>query len=140
MTRKIYSTGYTGKNINELKPLLEVLDAFLVDVRFAPTSQIMHWRQVYLKVLLGKKYLHIVNLGNRRYREEGKIEIQNLKLGIQTLLSLERNAVLFCACEQRENCHRRFIIEELEKLGHEVTEIKNWKTFHDSLPKLPFLF
>jgi hypothetical protein len=126
-TNRIYSTGYTGKDINDLKPMLDALDAYLVDVRFSPTSQILHWRQVYLKVLLGRKYLHIPNLGNRTFKEE-KITIQNLKLGVETLLKLEHNTILFCACERAENCHRRMIIAELNKHGIEVEELKTWKT------------
>ena len=67
--KMIYTTGYTGKDINDLKPMLEALDSILIDIRFAPYSQILHWRQMYLKVLLGKKYLHIPNLGNRTFKE-----------------------------------------------------------------------
>ncbi len=123
----IYTTGYTGKDINDLKPMLSALDAALVDVRFAPTSQILHWRQMYLKVLLGRKYLHIPNLGNRTYKEN-KITIQNLKLGVETVLNLEIDVVLMCACEKPENCHRRIIIEELHKRNIETIELETWKT------------
>jgi uncharacterized protein (DUF488 family) len=99
----------------------------LVDIRFAPLSQILHWRQVYLKILLGKQYRHIPNLGNRTYKE-GKITIQNLKLGIETVLKLDTNAVLMCACEKPENCHRRVVIEEFQRRGIETIEIETWKT------------
>jgi uncharacterized protein (DUF488 family) len=127
LTQKIFTTGYTGKDINDLKPMLDALDAVLVDIRFAPLSQILHWRQVYLKILLGKKYRHIPNLGNRTY-QEGKITIQNLRLGVETVLNLETNAVLMCACEKAENCHRRVVIEEFQRLGIETIEIESWKT------------
>ena len=130
----IYTTGYTGKNINDLKPMIDSLDAVLADVRFAPYSQILHWRQVYLKVLLGKKYLHIPNLGNRTYKED-KITIQNLKLGVETILSLETNVVLMCACEKLENCHRRVIVEEFRKREIETVELETWKT-RDSATQL----
>lgn len=123
----IYTTGYTGKDINDLKPMLDAFDAVLVDVRFAPYSQILHWRQMYLKVLLGRKYLHIPNLGNRTYKED-KITIQNLKLGVETVLNLEKNVVMMCACEKPENCHRRIIIEELHKRSIETIELETWKT------------
>jgi uncharacterized protein (DUF488 family) len=136
MSNQIFTTGYTGQNINELKPLVESLEAVLVDIRFSPYSQIMHWRQVYLKVLLGKKYLHLINLGNRTYKEMGKITIQNLQLGIKTLLALNTNAILFCACEKFENCHRRVVADELHKQGIETIEITDWKS--TSLPFLPF--
>ena len=125
--QKIFTTGYTGKDINDLKPMSQALDAILVDVRFAPFSQVLHWRQMYLKILLGKKYLHIPNLGNRTYKEE-KITIQNLKLGVETVLNLEANVVLMCACEKPENCHRRVIIEEFRKRNIETIELETWKT------------
>lgn len=124
---KIFTTGYTGKNINDLKPLLEALDAMLIDVRFAPFSQVMHWRKVYLKVLLGEKYRHVPNLGNRTFKED-KITIQNLKLGLETVLHLDRNCVLMCACDKFENCHRRTISEELARTGIETVELKNWSS------------
>ncbi len=123
---QIYSTGYTGKDINELKPMLSALDAVLVDVRFSPTSQVLHWRQMYLKILLKHRYLHVPNLGNRTYKED-KITIQNLRLGVETLVKADENAVLFCACEKVQNCHRRYIIEALNKQNIEVKELKTWK-------------
>jgi uncharacterized protein (DUF488 family) len=124
---RIYSTGYTGKDINDLKPMLSALDAVLVDVRFSPTSRVLHWRQIYLKILLKHKYLHIPNLGNRTFKED-KITIQNLQLGVETLLKLDENAVLFCACDKIQNCHRRYIIEALNKQNIEVEELQTWKT------------
>ncbi len=127
MTQKIFTTGYTAKNINDLRPMLDALDAVLIDIRFAPYSQVLHWRQIYLKVLLGSKYLHIPNLGNRTYKED-KITIQNLQLGLETVFGLNKNAVLMCACEKTENCHRRVIIAELKRRGIETEEILSWKT------------
>ena len=53
--QKIYMTGYGGKNIADLKPMLDALDAVLIDIRFAPHSDILHWRKMYLKVLLDWK-------------------------------------------------------------------------------------
>ena len=127
MIQKIFTTGYTAKDINHLRPMLDALEAVLVDIRFAPYSQVLHWRQVYLKVLLGSKYLHIPNLGNRTYKED-KITIQNLQLGLETVFSLNKNAILMCACETAEKCHRRVIIAELKKRNIETEEILTWKT------------
>lgn len=138
MINRIFTTGYTGKDINDLKPLVEKLEAVLIDIRFSPNSQIMVWRQIYLKALLGKKYLHILNLGNRSYKEHGKISIQNLQLGVETLLSLNTNSILFCACENIENCHRRLISVALQNRTVETFEITDWKTL--ILPSLPHPF
>ena len=127
MINRIFSTGYADKNINDLKPLVENLGAILVDIRFVPESDVMFWRPLYLKTLLGKKYLHITNLGNREFRENDKISIQNVHLGIETLLSLNTNSILFCICAEQKNCHRRVIAEELQKRKIETTEIDDWK-------------
>ncbi len=129
MINRIFATGYAEKDINDLKPFVVRLNAILVDIRFVPDSEIMFWRRVYLKTLLGNKYLHIANLGNRSFKERDKISIQNLNLGLETLLSLNTNVILFCACAESENCHRRAIAEELQKRGIEITEIKDWKSF-----------
>lgn len=96
---KFYTTGYAGKDINDLKPMLDALDAVLVDVRFSPTSEIMRWRQIYLKTLLREKYRHIPQLGNRAFRGRG-IQIQHLDLGVKILVSFNASAVLMCGCEE----------------------------------------
>ena len=124
---KFYTTGYAGKDINNLKPLLDALDTVLVDVRFSPTSEIMFWRQVYLKTLLREKYHHVPQLGNRTFRE-GKAQIQNLDLGIKVLGSFNQNAVLMCECADLKDCHRFVIAQELRRKFYEVEELENWKS------------
>ncbi|MDQ3747663.1 MAG: DUF488 domain-containing protein [Acidobacteriota bacterium] len=114
------------KDINDLKSLLETIDAVLIDVRFSPTSEIMRWRQIYLKTLLREKYYHVPQLGNRTFRE-GKAQIQNLDLGIRILVSINRNSVLMCECADLKNCHRISIPQELRSKGFDVEELKNWR-------------
>ena len=123
---KFYTTSYAGKDINDLKPMLDALDAVLVDVRFSPTSELMRWRQIYLKALLREKYHHVPQLGNRAFRE-GKTQIQNLDLGIKILVSFNSNAVLLCGCEDVKECHRLVIAEELRRMGFEAEELEHWK-------------
>lgn len=121
-----YTTGYAGKDINDLKPMLDALDAVLVDVRFSPTSEIVFWRQIYLKTLLREKYHHLPQLGNRAFRE-GKAQIQNLDLGIKILVTFNSNAVLMCGCEDAEKCHRSVIAQELRRKGFDAQELESWK-------------
>ena len=123
---RIYTTGYAGKDVGDLKPMLQALDAILVDIRFAPYSQVTYWRKVYLKALLGKHYLHVPNLGNRTYKEN-KITIQNLELGLETILNISSNLVLMCACRELEGCHRKEIANELSKRAIPTVEISDWK-------------
>jgi uncharacterized protein (DUF488 family) len=123
---KFYTTGCAGMDVNDLKPMLDTLDAILVDVRFSPTSEIMFWRQVYLKTLLREKYHHVAQLGSRAFRE-GKTQIQNLELGIKILLTFNSNAVLMCGCADVKECHRLVIAQELRRKGFDAEELENWK-------------
>jgi len=124
---KFYTTGFAGKDINDLKPILAALDAVLVDVRFSPSSEIMRWRQIYLKALLREKYHHLPQLGSRAFRE-GKAQIQNLELGIKILVSFNTNAILMCECADPKKCHRIIIAQELRRKGFEAVELENWKS------------
>lgn len=123
---KFYTTGYAGKDINDLKPMLDALDAALVDVRFSPTSDLMRWRQIYLKTLLREKYHHVPQLGSRAFRDV-RHQIQNLDLGIKILVSFNTNAVLMCECADPKECHRLVIAEELRRKGFDAEEMENWK-------------
>lgn len=124
---KFYTTGYAGKDINDLKPLLNSLNAVLVDLRFSPTDDVLRWRPIYLKALLRGKYHHIPQLGNRVFRE-GKAQIQNLDLGIKILMSFNANAILMCKCGDTNECHRISIARELRRKGFEAEELENWKS------------
>lgn len=123
---KFYTTACAGKDINDLKPMLDRLGAVLVDVRFSPTSEVMRWRQIYLKTLLREKYHHVPQLGSRAFRE-GRNQIQNLDLGIRILLSFNSNAILMCGCADLKMCHRRVIAQELRRKEYEAEELENWK-------------
>ncbi len=129
---KIYTTGYTGKNVAELPALLDVLDAVLADIRFAPHSRHLEWRKNYLTLLLKHRYRHVPQLGNRKYKEGG-IQIHNLELGIRLIESWNENIVLMCACADLENCHRNVVKTELEKRGHQIKEITDWNIAQPSL-------
>ncbi len=129
---KIYTTGYTGKNVAGLPELLDSLDAVLADIRFAPHSRHLEWRKNYLTILLKHHYHHVPQLGNRKYKEGG-IQIHNLELGIRLIESWDKNVVLMCACAELENCHRNVVKIALEKRGHQITEITDWNTSQPSL-------
>lgn len=122
----IYTTGYTDKDIADLPNLLEKFDAVLIDIRFSPYSKNLVWTKDYLSLLLKRRYQHIPQLGNRAFKE-GKIQIQNLELGIRLITNLDYNAVLLCACKNLRECHRLTVMNELLKRGFEVEEIESWQ-------------
>lgn len=123
---RFYTTGYAGKDVYDLKPLVDALGAMLVDVRFSPRSETLRWRPVYLKALLRDKYHHVPQLGNRPSRG-GKIQIQNLELGLKVLISFNESVILLCECAGTSECHRFLIARELGRKGFETKELENWK-------------
>ena len=129
-----YTTGYTGKSVEQLPALLDFYDAILADIRFAPTSRHLQWTKNYLSLMLEDRYRHVAALGNRNYKTHGgAIQIHNLEIGVRLVESWETNVILLCACAELENCHRRIVKNELEKRGHEVEEITDWNVAQPTL-------
>jgi uncharacterized protein (DUF488 family) len=124
--RNFYTTGYTGKQVEQLPALLDYYDAILADIRFSPRSRHLQWTRDYLSLMLRERYRHVPALGNRNYKTHDKIQIHNLEIGVRLIQSWDANVVLLCACAELENCHRRVVKAELERRGHEVEEIVNW--------------
>lgn len=128
-----YTTGYTGKAVEQLPALLDYYDAVLADIRFAPTSRHLQWTRNYLSLMLKNRYRHVAALGNRNYKTHDSIQIHNLEIGIRLIQSWETNVILMCACADLENCHRRVVKNELERRGLETHEITNWDISQASL-------
>lgn len=131
---KIFTTGYTGKRVEQLPALLDFYEAVLADIRFAPASRHLQWTKDYLSLMLKNRYRHVAALGNRNYKTPGgAIQIHNLEIGIRLIESWDANVILLCACAELENCHRRVVKAELERRGREVAEITSWDTAQPSL-------
>ncbi|HEY0459429.1 MAG TPA: DUF488 family protein [Pyrinomonadaceae bacterium] len=130
---KFFTTGYTGKSVEQLPALLDFYDAVLADIRFAPVSRHLQWTKNYLSLMLKNRYRHVAALGNRNYKTHDKIQIHNLEIGIRLIESWNANVILLCACENLEKCHRRVVKNELEKRGREVEEITDWNISQLSL-------
>jgi hypothetical protein len=132
--KNFYTTGYTGKAVEQLPALLDFNDAILADIRFAPVSRHLQWTRNYLSLMLKDRYRHVAALGNRNYKTHGgAIQIHNLEIGIRLIQSWETNVILMCACQDLENCHRRLVKAELERRGCDVQEITSWDTSQPSL-------
>ncbi len=123
---RFFTTGFPGRNVADLKPLLSSLEAILIDVRMSPQSSSVQWNREYLKILLKGKYRHIAQLGNR-HSENEPVAIQHLALGTRILVSFGMNAVLLCECGEAQSCHRRIIAHELKRQGYSVEELESWK-------------
>jgi hypothetical protein len=131
--KNFYTTGYTGKQVEQLPALLDFYDAILADIRFAPVSRHLQWTRNYLSLMLKDRYRHVPTLGNRNYKTHDSIQIHNLEIGVRLIQSWETNVILLCACQDLQNCHRRVVKAELERRGHEVEELTSWDTVQPSL-------
>lgn len=120
MNGKVYTLGYgIGINVDDLAAWLEEADAWLIDVRYKPSSRDSRWRGEQLTRKLGKRYVHAGGLGNVNYRG-GPIQLADPEPwyeNIQEAVEAGRVLVLMCGCRNPWSCHRATIANELVNRG-----------------------
>ena len=118
MYHKIFMAGYRNFLSDQFRKIVDDLDAIIVDVRYNPYSYDPFWHIDMLSKEYNNKYIHIRKLGNKTYKEKGKIEIVDLDEGcrIVTSLLINKNVILLCACEDINVCHRKVIAKALEDM------------------------
>lgn len=123
----IYTTGYSGKSVDDLRALAERLNAVVVDIRLRPQSRWQpKWNKSSLSILLEDRYIWVGELGNVKYKEK-QIEIKDLDAGLEKVLAIERDVILLCSCSEYENCHRKTVADALRERGREVEELDTWQ-------------
>jgi uncharacterized protein (DUF488 family) len=80
MTTTAYGIGYSGRMVDELKRIVEELDAYLVDIRFAPYSRNPAFRKAALEAAFGARYVYLRVFGNRNYKG-GPVDIVDYDAG-----------------------------------------------------------
>jgi uncharacterized protein (DUF488 family) len=121
MTTKIYTTGYGRTQPEQLINLVHELGAILVDIRFSPWGR-PGFKGFELMRALGPRYLHVKSLGNALYKEGG-MRIADYDAGRAALAKLDSPALLLCACESPEHCHRTVVANLLRQDGFTVVEV-----------------
>ncbi|HKP12236.1 MAG TPA: hypothetical protein VJZ91_09010 [Blastocatellia bacterium] len=115
--------------------LAERIGATVIDIWFSPGSRHAQWLQPALIAQLGRRYVHVVELGNENYATPSAgIKIHDMERGIARLLDLTEPLILLCACERAACCHRTVIAGELRGRGHQVEELTSW----DGLSQISF--
>lgn len=123
MQPAVYTLGYSGKTVAQLRAIVERLDAVLIDIRFSPASRMPQWSGKQLREQFGSRYLHLRAFGNAAYKTGG-IAIADYPGGIAALRDLDTSAViLMCACGNPVECHRTVVGGLLRADGYTVTEI-----------------
>lgn len=117
---KIIPFGYsTPDSQSALDQLMTDENAYLVDIRYSVKSlNKPEWSFGQLKARYGNRYLWIKDLGNVNYFNHGPIQIANALVGIPRLVKgVEQGytLILLCTCTRYEGCHRKVVVELLQK-------------------------
>lgn len=124
----IYTIGYSGSTIEDLRKFSRSLHATIVDVRMSPYSRNADFKGENLRYELGDSYTHLAALGNVNYKG-GPIKIKNPHLGIdeiERLLSKRPSVILMCMCKDHNICHRSNAADMIsEALDVEVYHLPN---------------
>ncbi len=124
MEHQIYTFGYSNaaasKQAEELLTSSERV--ILVDLRFSPASRWKPaWNRARLEQQWGtRQYLFLGHsLGNIHYQDHSKpIELANRDRGVRLIKGLFEagyTPVLFCACKDYDQCHRKVVVELLKE-------------------------
>lgn len=123
---KIIPFGYsTSGAADRLDALMSDEQVMLVDIRESVKSiKKPEWSGDNLHTKYGRRYLWIQSLGNINYFRHGApIKIRDLDAGLPRLVKgLERGytLILLCSCARYESCHRRVVVEALQKVMSDV--------------------
>lgn len=109
MLQKLFTVGYNTCNPEGLARLVCEHNAYLVDIRYYPTSPAPQWRRGVLQRQFGAAYIWCGALGNINYRKESApIKLLDPETGtvlVERLLSTS-NVILLCGCREVSSCHR----------------------------------
>jgi uncharacterized protein (DUF488 family) len=122
-----YTFGYQGFLPEELVAKAEQLNALVLDVRFSPSSRDPRWRRQALVNVLGSRYRHAAEFGNKNYKGDGPIELADPRHGIAKVgpILLEQPVILLCACWQWSTCHRKVVADLIrEEYSVEVVHLE----------------
>ena len=121
--KQVYTIGYSGRNIDGVKAIVEDLDAVLFDIRFSPFSGNPAWEGRNLSSVFGFRYFHVKALGNANYKGDGPISILDYNAGRRAIEKSARPVILMCACGHYATCHRATVAGMLKADGFTVEEI-----------------
>ena len=122
MTQHVYTIGYSGRKMHEIKAIADRLEAVIFDIRFSPRSRVPMWSKSSFEREFGRRYRHVKAFGNKNYKG-GPIELVDFKAGVAEIQISGRPVILMCACKNPAICHRTHIAERLLAHGIHAQEI-----------------
>jgi uncharacterized protein (DUF488 family) len=123
----IYTIGY-GMEARKPHAARTQIDTFLkqstpgilIDVRLTPYSKLPGWNIEDLQRDYTTRYVHLRKLGNLHHHTGQPIQLVDEEGGLEQLERwLEQfDILLLCGCSKVEQCHRRYIAENLAARTH----------------------
>ena len=123
-----------GHSTRSLEEFLEILKHFKIDIvvdvrKFPSSKKFPHFNKESLEQELNKnniKYFHLQELGG--FREEGYenfSKTEEFKEHLKKLVEIinDSNSVILCSERYFWRCHRKFVAQQLKKLGYEIVHI-----------------
>ena len=117
--KTLHTLGYAAWTPTTLKEKVEDLDALLADIRYSPSSRKDGFNRAELQDLLGRRYLHVPELGNKSYQED-EIDIADFDAGVMRLRHVAgevgfrpETVILMCGCRDYRKCHRYAVARAL---------------------------
>jgi uncharacterized protein (DUF488 family) len=122
MTQYVYTIGYSGRKMHEIKAIADKLEAVIFDIRFSPRSRVPMWNKSSFQQTFGRRYQHVKAFGNKNYKG-GPIELVDFQAGVAEIQMSGRPVILLCTCKEPRICHRTLIAERLAAQGIVALEI-----------------
>jgi PRTRC genetic system protein C len=112
----VYTWGYGGRSVDNLRYHIERTGALVVDIRYNPNSRRPEWRGDALRQALPQgSYVQVRALGNENYKIGGYAKIHDMEMGVALLkMTLQnRPVLLLCGCADFTTCHRTMVADAL---------------------------
>jgi uncharacterized protein (DUF488 family) len=123
---KIYTLGYQGRKLRDIKLLAAHLSATVIDIRYSPTSRNPEYRGAAPIGVLGNQYQWLRKFGNANYKQPGApIQIVYYDEGRKGLEHMATDIILMCVCRDYTHCHRKVVADLLRRDGFEVEELSS---------------
>lgn len=123
---KVFSAGYSGHTIEQLKEAVETHKARLLDIRMVRRSRQPEWNEEKLIVALGWRYVPVPTLGNINYNNGRPIDILHPKVGCDIVEQLLRanSLILLCGCRDYSSCYRAVVSRLLRGRDIQTQELE----------------
>jgi len=136
---QIFTVGHSNRSMREFIEILKIHEIKrVIDVRRFPTSRkFPHFNRESLERDLKEHKIEYFYLGGslggfRRGGYKSYTKTKEFKEGVKKLLSLAKGSktAIMCAEALWFKCHRRYISDELVKLGNEVFHVVDEKRIY----------